>query len=83
MILTEAEKRALAAILEYADDRMSAAGCNDFNLAEVMPHVEERRAIMRTVHEVNGDPEEFDANAEYKVVMDFQVLAYLRHILGI
>jgi hypothetical protein len=45
--LTAAEKRVLAALFSMLDDKLSAAGCNDFDLSELMPRVAERRNLMR------------------------------------
>jgi hypothetical protein len=81
--VTQAEKRALAALFDDLDHHQGAAGCNDFRLAEVMPDVNERRALMRAVEVFNNTPDDFDPSAAYEVVPDFCVLSYFRHKLGL
>jgi hypothetical protein len=81
--MTAADRRCLAALFDLADEAMSAADCNDFPLAQLMPVLAERRALMRDAMWRNGTPSDYDPAATYEVVMDFQVLDHLRHVLGL
>ncbi|HEY9657148.1 MAG TPA: hypothetical protein V6C65_01695, partial [Allocoleopsis sp.] len=56
---------AIATFLDEMSNIWSRHGATDFNLAEVLPDVEDRRALMREFHELNGDPHEFDPSNEY------------------
>jgi hypothetical protein len=51
--------------------------CNDFNVEDFIPNVEERRALAKEMHEENGDPEEFDPKGTYRHMPDFWLLSYL------
>jgi hypothetical protein len=77
MALTENEKKVFLEILERITDSLSNNTCNDFDLVRHMPDKEERRALMREMHEENGDPSEFDPKKDYAIVPDWWVFGFL------
>jgi hypothetical protein len=77
---------------EMLDEKMSNAGCNDFELIKYIPDLEERRAFMREAARLNylpgydyeKDPEYIEeleriAKSDCKYCMDFQVWSVIRH----
>lgn len=79
--LTPARLKLAARFLEMAADEFGNHGCNDFNLAEVMPDVRARRALMKLYRKRNGDPEEYDANGSYEYEMDFCLMRLMAWLL--
>ena len=66
--------------LNYIDilsNELSRRGCNDFTFPDNFT-LSERRKIMKEMHELNGDPEEYEPNDEYKMTMDFIILFYIK-----
>jgi hypothetical protein len=76
MQLTTKNINLLSALLELAANKFSSHGCNDFNLAEYLPDVDDRREFMQHYHEWNGDTEEFDPDGAYEIVQDGQLISY-------
>jgi hypothetical protein len=74
--LTIAEQKVIAALLCKASDQFGGHGCNDFDLAELMPDLEERRQLIEEYHKSNGDPEEFDREDTYENFADFCLMSY-------
>lgn len=64
-------KKIALILLNMVSDAQSNSGCNDFDLFEVIPDVEERRAIMRKFYELNGTQEYYNETDDYKIVGDF------------
>jgi hypothetical protein len=81
--VTAAEKRVLAALFDMLAERMSSAGCNDFDLAELMPRVAERRAFMKRAFELSESMDGFDADDTFEVVDDQMVLDVIADKLGL
>lgn len=69
--MTNTEKKLIAALLDLASEKFSNHGCNDFDLAEIVPDVEERRAIAREYYEHNNEPEEFNPDNKYESFEDW------------
>lgn len=82
--MTSAEQRLTATLLRMAADTYSNFGCNDFDLSEVIPDPDERNALVRAVHEWNGDPEEYEADdrtPDYRL-QDWYLMDYMAHRLA-
>jgi len=79
--MTEAEKRLTAKVLRLASDVFANHGCNDFDLAAVVPDVEERRAIMRRYGEQNSGGEDFDPERGYRIGDDFVLMTAMANLL--
>ena len=81
-LMTKGEKKLVANLLNAASDVFGNHGCNDFDLAEVIPSVRERNRLVREMHEWNGDPEEYYAlkagEADYRMP-DFALFAFLAY----
>lgn len=60
--MTTDEKRLTATLLRMASERFSNFGCNDFDLATVVPDPEVRDQIVHEAYVNNGDPEEYYEN---------------------
>jgi hypothetical protein len=56
-VLPEYERRLLLSVLTVAADYFDRRTCDDLELAELVPELADRRAIMQRFHEWNGDPE--------------------------
>ena len=69
----------LAEVLDRAAYEFGNHSCNDFDLAALVPSLEERRAIMRYAKWQNGSPEDFDPDGDYEVVSGFVVMRALGH----
>ncbi len=80
--LTPNNRKLISALLELASDQFSNHGCNDFDLAAILPNVEDRRELMRKYHEHNGDPEEFDPEWDYEYVQDDALMGYFSVMLA-
>lgn len=74
--LTPTELQLAAVLLETASDKFSNHVCNDFSL-EFLP-LDERRKLVKAVHEWNGDLEEYDENY-VDGFQDYALMAYLSH----
>lgn len=73
--MKDATMRKLAAhFLAELGERYSTDGCNDFDFDDLVPDVEERRAIMFAAEKANGTPEDFHPNEDYRCVQNFVVL---------
>lgn len=75
--MKESDKKVVIALLRYAGEHFGNHGCNDFDLAAVLPDVEDRCDLMRRLHQWNGDPEEFDPDRSYEVEADFALMEFL------
>jgi hypothetical protein len=58
--MSKAEKRLTAQLLRLASEKFSNHGCNDFDLAAVVPDRDERIAIMRRFEATNSGGRDFD-----------------------
>lgn len=56
-MLTKAEARVVAELLQRAKDEFSNRGCNDFNLAEVVSDPQEQRELLRAMWEDDRGPQ--------------------------
>jgi hypothetical protein len=65
--LKESHKKILLELVDQAADKMGNACCTDFPLSDFIPDVEERRALVKAMHEANGDPEEYDPTLTYEI----------------
>ena len=73
--MTPSEKRVLLHFLADYRNSLEHRGCNDLELAELMPDKAERVALIKYAHEQNGDPQEFDPkHAAGPIQTDFFVL---------
>jgi len=70
-------KRILVRFLNDLTDMQSNAGCNDFNLAKIIPSVDKRRELMKKVYEINGLTEEYDPDDDFSIVHDQMITYYL------
>lgn len=62
--LTPAERRLLVALLHAYADRLGNASCNDFDLREEMPDLNERNAFVRAFEERNRSPVDYVAKTD-------------------
>jgi len=70
------EKKLAAYLLERADEVFSNYGCNDVDESVFADWTkEERIELVRSYHETNGDPEEF--NPDYLHLPDFALMWYM------
>jgi len=69
--------RLLAKLLRMAADQFTNHGCNDFDLAAIMPDVEERRALMKEYEIWNNSPDRYDPNDRYEIGSDWALMAFL------
>jgi hypothetical protein len=69
--MSPAERRLAAELLRVAAESFSNHGCNEFDLAAVVPDVEERRAIMRRYEERNSGGQDFDPELDYRIGHDW------------
>jgi hypothetical protein len=76
-IMTKSEKSVFEALIEQATDAMGNNGCNDFKLSDYMPKKSDRQALIKKMHEDNGDPENFDPTNDYEYFEDYWLLSYL------
>lgn len=79
--MSENDRRVAAALLRVAGEHFGNHGCNDFELDAVLPDAEDRRALMRRLHQWNGDPEEFDPDGSYEIEADFALMEFLADVL--
>jgi len=81
--MTKCELKALiscaASLLKMYADELGTHGCNDFDLAYMLPNAEERKHFVKEYHDWNGDPEEFDP--DNLNLPDFAVVGFLAHRL--
>lgn len=76
--MTPELQRVAAKLLSIASDDFARHRCNDFDLAEVMPDIDDRRMLMRDYHLWNGDNSEIDHSAhDYRIVPDFVLMRML------
>lgn len=66
----------IAELLDLAADVFTNHGCNDFELAKLVPSVEERRALMREVETSLGNAKYFDPSGTYEFVEDWVLMRY-------
>lgn len=75
-------KNVALALLEDLGDKQSSAGCNDFNLAEFVPDLEERKTLMKRFYELNGSPEDYEYDlkngSKFEYCQDFMMTALLK-----
>lgn len=60
--MNSSERKLAAHLLRMAADSFSNHGCNDLDLSQIVPDPDERNAIVRSMHEWNGDPEEYEVD---------------------
>ena len=72
--MNKIEKKLTITLLRRAAEEFATHTCNDFDLDEVMPDVEDRRNFMKEFHEWNGDPESFDPKGTYEVVPNWLLM---------
>lgn len=75
--MNKKEKLLAAYLLELASNEFAMHICTDLDMEALGWDVEERRDLMRRMHENNGDPEEFDPNCDYKYNDDWWVMIFL------
>lgn len=72
--MREETLRNLAAhFLAELSDRYGTDGCNDFDLDEFVPDLDERRALMFEAEKANGTPQDFHPNEDYRCVPNFVI----------
>jgi hypothetical protein len=75
-------KKVALELIEDLSDKQSSAGCNDFNLAEFVPDLEERKALMKKFYQLNGSPEDYEDDlkngSEFKYCQDFMLTTLLK-----
>ena len=74
------KRLAVEMLMDYASE-LSNHGCNDFDLKEFLPELEDRKMFIRNYHEWNGDPEEYelmkDSDNNFDSFYDFAMASYL------
>jgi hypothetical protein len=65
VVLTAGERSLIAALLKHGYERLKNRICSDFEFAEAMPDLEERRSLMQRAEAWNGSPEDFDPEAQF------------------
>jgi len=80
--MTGWQKKLAAHFLEMAAAKFDIYKHHDFDLAAVVPDVNARRAIMKTYHKWNGDPESYDPGCSYEGARDHAgMLSLMAHLL--
>lgn len=67
-------------LMKIAADTFSNHGCNDLDLAALLPSVEDRRALMLRVAQWNEgrtDPVDYDPEDEFEIVRDDELMRWL------
>lgn len=83
-MLNKQHLKLMSHLLKMASEQFGNHGCGDFNLEAVIPDVEDRRALLKAMHESNGDPEEFDPKRDYQYAMDWWLMSYFaKHLKDI
>lgn len=72
----------LANLLELASDECANRSCNDYDLKEILPNVEDRRQLAKSMEEKNGSPEEFDPEGDYNTVSDSWLFGYFASLFN-
>lgn len=72
----------LAHLLEMASDEYANRSCNDYDLAEILPNIEDRRQLAKSMEEENGSPEEFDPTQDYNTVSDSWLFGYFASLFN-
>lgn len=65
-------------LLELASDELSNNGCNDWDFPKGWTKAE-KQEFVRSYHEWNGDPEEYDPSD--LTLPDWAVASYLSHLV--
>lgn len=74
-IMKDYEVKQIIKFLKEYLDVLTAHGCNDFNLEEMIENTNERFKFVKEYHEINGDPENIDF--DNLKLSDFSVLFLL------
>lgn len=79
--MTKGEWGIFFKICEQAKNDMSNSGCNDFNLKEHIPDLDDRKRLVKAMHEWNGDPDVYEedvhAGRRFEWTSDFFIFHYL------
>lgn len=75
--MTNQEKELAAHLLKVAADKFAGYICNDINLEELIPDVEDRRQLVKEFYEWNGDPKEFNPESNYEYFYDFLLMDFM------
>jgi hypothetical protein len=59
MIIKPYEAKVLVAILERASNQFDSHGCNDFDLADLLPLMDHQK-LLKEMNEANNTPKEYD-----------------------
>lgn len=76
--LTDTERKLIVYFLKMASEEFSNHGCNDLDLKAIIPDLEERRKLMKELHEWNGDPEEYNPN-RCNMAYDWFLMNFMAH----
>lgn len=83
IILTDAEAALLIELLELALDSFANHGCNDFDLAAIVPALSDRRALMKAYNDYNKSPGDFaydeEQGSQFEMTNDAAMIGYLAH----
>lgn len=65
----------IAVLLEDKAERLSVNCCNDFELDQMIPDIDERTKFVKEYHVWNGDPDEFDP--KFLELPDFAIARFM------
>ena len=72
-------------LLEELSDMQGNAGCNDYNLARLVPDAENRRELIKEFNRLNGSPEDFfedmKSDKNFSYCMDFMMTYVIKEWL--
>ncbi len=80
--ISDQDAKLASVLLDLASDYFGNHGCNDFDLAAVIPSVGDRRELLRRMHDHNGDPEEFDPTRTFRNAPDFWLMGFMTAVLA-
>lgn len=66
----------IANLLDIAHDEFANRSCNDYELEEILPNIEDRYQLVRDIENWNDTPEEFDPDDNYDIVSNTSLLGY-------
>ncbi|BAZ18532.1 hypothetical protein NIES4071_104170 (plasmid) [Calothrix sp. NIES-4071] len=72
----------VANLLKMASEEYANRSCNDYDLSEILPNIEDKHQLAKSMEEENGSPEEFDPNQDYNTVNDSWLFGYFASLFN-
>lgn len=71
----------ISELLDLSASTFSNYGCDDFPLDKIIPNVEDRRDLVKSMHEKNGDIDEYNPDGNYNHMPDYWLMRYFSNLL--